>query len=275
MSNQKRPSFINQGNRPLLTCVLSDETSEKCIATVRNAIYDGADAFLLDFGKLDKQYWTYAEIKRIVDYCENKPMLTINYRSPLRPNLTEQEIVDSHLLAASAGVSMCDIQGDILDPSLLELSSDPDIINQQKKLVEKIHSFDCEVLMSSHTWVPMAIEQTINHAKALEERGGDMVKIAMCANTEDELLETIQATILVRRELQLPFLHVCMGQYGKIHRAISPMLGSTMALCVQQYTDRSHKEQPLLRATKMVFDNLDWELAKDTTIGALKGVSNL
>ena len=60
-----------------------------------------------------------------------------------------------------------------------------------------------------------------------------------------------------------------MGQYGKIHRAISPMLGSSMSLCVQDYTVLGHNEQPLLRATRDVFNNLDWRMAKDTEIGTI------
>lgn len=283
MANKNKPSFIRSSNRPMLTCVLSDETAEQTIATMRNAIYDGADGFLLDFAKLRKEDFNYNSIKRIVDFAEDKPILTNNYRTPMRQHLSDEEIADMNLLAASAGVSMCDVMGDIFDPSPrervdptpLQLSMDPEVIERQKKYVEELHSYDCEVMMSSHTWIPMTVQQTVDHAKALASRGADMVKIAMVTFTEEEMIETIKATIETKQQLEVPFLHVCMGQYGKLHRVFAPFLGSAMVLCVQQYTDRAHMEQPLLRATKQAFDQLDWGMAKDLEIGTIKGFSNL
>lgn len=40
------------------------------------------------------------------------------------------------------------------------------------------------------------------------------------------------------------------------------MLGSSLIFCVQQYTPKGHKEQPLVRAAKAVFDNLDYRVAR-------------
>jgi hypothetical protein len=87
---------------------------------------------------------------------------------------------------------------------------------------------------------------------------------------EDDLLETIKTTALMRRELEFPYLHVCMGQHGKIHRIISGMLGSCMLLCVERYTDLSHRDQPLLRATRDVLNNFDWGIAKEPLLGAVR-----
>ena len=64
-----------------------------------------------------------------------------------------------------------------------------------------------------------------------------------------------------------PFLHICMGQYGKLHRAIGPLLGSCFALCVQHYTEAGHKEKPLLRAERMALDNIDCKPARNIYIG--------
>jgi 3-dehydroquinate dehydratase type I len=149
----------------------------------------------------------------------------------------------------------------------MQLSQKPEIVDRQKRLVDRIHSLGGEVLMSSHTWVPMTCEQATEHARALEARGADMVKIAMCAHSEDDALEAIKTTALFKRELRVPYLYICMGQYGKLQRAIGPVLGSAMALCVPTYTAYSHREQPLLRATKAVLDNLDWAIARNEFIG--------
>lgn len=258
----------------MLTCVISDENPDACIATIRNAIYDGADAFMLDMCKLDLQYHNYEDLHRIFDYCEDKPVIVMHYRSPLRPQLTDQDLVDSLLTAIKAGASMCDIMGDMYNRSPLELSKDPESFEKQCRLVEEVHKLGGEVLMSSHTWVPMTVEETVTHARALASRGADMVKIAMIANTEEEAVEALRATAMLKYHIDVPYLHVCMGQYGKTHRQISPLFGSSMALCIQQYTERSHKDQALLRATKLVLDNVDWNPARDTSIGTAPTVAD-
>jgi 3-dehydroquinate dehydratase type I len=264
-------SSLCQKDQPLLICVIADDTPAGCIASIRNAIYDGADGFMLDLAKLDDKYHTVKDIREIVDYAQNKPVISFDYRyARVEVAKSDEELVNSQIIAAKAGVDMCDIMGDIFDPSPLMLTHKNEIIKKQKRLVDKIHSLGGEVLMSSHIWGMMKPEQTIEHARALKSRGADMIKIAMCAIAEDDLFETLRTTALMRRELDFPFLHVCMGQYGKIHRVISGMLGSSMLLCVQQYTNISHRDQPLLRATRDVLNNLDWNNAKDPLIGAIE-----
>jgi 3-dehydroquinate dehydratase len=262
-----KPSFIKTTKRPLLVPILTDRTPEDCIATMRNAIYDGADAFAIMYGNLEACYRNSDDLKRFFPYAEDKPILIINYR---RKDSTDEDLVAENLVTIEAGATMVDIMGDMYDPSPMQLTMKPEAIDRQKKLVEKIHSIGGEVLMSSHTFVPMTAEQTIEHAKALEARGVDMIKIAMSAYTEDDLLEVIKTTALLKRELKIPYFHICMGQYGKVHRAIAPMFGSALALCVQSYTTAGHKEQVLLRATKAVYDNLDWRIARDDLLGSGK-----
>lgn len=269
-----RPSVVAGRKKPMLTCVISDETPDACIATVRNAIYDGADAFMLDMCKLALEYHNEADLSRIFDYCGDRPVIVMHYRSPLRQHLTDQDLVDSLLMAIRAGASMCDIMGDMFNRSPLELSTDPESFEKQCRVVEQVHALGGEVLMSSHTWVPMTVEHITAHAKALQARGADMIKIAQIATNEEEAMEAFRSTARLKHELDVPYLHVCMGQYGKAHRQISPIFGSSMALCIQQYTERSHKDQALLWATKQVLDNLDWILARDTAIGTYPTVAD-
>lgn len=96
-----------------------------------------------------------------------------------------------------------------------------------------------------------------------------MIKIACTASTEEESTMAFMGTLKLKNEFDAPFLHVCMGQYGKLHRVISPMLGSAMALCVQSYNDIGMYDQILLRATKTAFDNIDWKMARDTSYGTV------
>jgi len=191
----------------------------------------------------------------------------MHYRSPLRTQLTDEDLAESLRLAIRAGASMCDIMGDLFGRAPLELSRDEAVIEKQREMVRQVHDLGGEALLSSHTWVPMTMDQTIEHAKALASRGADMVKIAMIANTEAEAMETFRSTAALKHAMDTPYFLVCMGQYGKLHRQLAPMFGSCLALCVEQYTVRSHKDQALLRATRAVLDNVDWVPARDTSIG--------
>ncbi len=269
--NTYLPSVVEASSRkPLLTCVITDNTDRTCIATIRNAIYDGAEAFLMDFTKLEDKYRNIDSLRKIIDYCEDKPLIMMCYRRDFRPDMTDERIAESLLMSVEAGASMVDIMGDLYHPSPLQLTEDEEAIRKQKELVEKVHQLGGEVLMSSHTWVPMTSEHTLAHARALASRGADMIKIACTATNDAEMRETFNATMTLKEQLEVPFLHVCMGQYGKLHRVIAPTMGSSMALCVQRYNGIGMFDQVLLRSTKAVYDNLDWKMARNTTYGTAK-----
>lgn len=263
----ERPSMVAGRRRPALACVISDDTPDGCIATIRNALYDGADAFFLDMCKLKLEYHTFEHLRRIFAYTEDRPIAVMHYRSPLRPHLTDNDLAESLLLGIRAGASMCDIMGDLFGRAPLELSYDPAVIEKQRRMVRQVHDMGGEALLSSHTWISMTTEHIIEHAKALASRGADMVKIASIANTEEEAMEEFRATTALKHAMDTPYFLVCMGQYGKLHRQLAPLFGARLALCVEQYTERSHKDQALLRSTRAVLDNVDWRPARDVSIG--------
>ena len=260
-----KPLFSQQ-KLPMLVTSLTDATPPKTISTMRNAIYDGTDGFMLHMEMLNPEHFCETDLKTIIDYACDKPVYTMNYRRPNDAKTDEQRIAEQ-LMAVRAGASMIDMMGDMFDPTPMELTQDRHVIARQQQVIDEVHGLGSEVLMSSHTWVFMTAEEILAHAKALESRGADFVKIAMCVHTEQEALDAIRSTALVTRALAVPFLHVCMGQYGKLHRAISPMLGSCFALCVQSYTEAAHREKPLLRAQRAVLENLDWQPARNVYLG--------
>ena len=260
-----KPLFSRQ-KLPMLVTSLTDATPAKTVCTIRNAIFDGTDGLMLHMEALSPEHICEAALKTIFDYTCDKPMFTLNYRRP-NSGKTDEQLVAEQLMAVRAGASMIDMMGDMFDPSAMELTRDPRAIARQQQVIEQVHALGGEVLMSSHIWVYMTAEETMAHAKALADRGADFVKIAMSVHTEEEALDAMRTTYLVKKELKVPFLHICMGQYGKLHRAIAPMLGSCFALCVQSYTEAGHKEKPLLRAEKALFENLDWQPARNIFLG--------
>lgn len=260
-----KPLFSNH-RLPMLITSLTDPTPAGAISTMRNAIYDGTDGFMLHMETLDPEHVCEADLARIMDYACDRPVFTLNHRRP-KTGKTDEELISEQLMAVRAGASMIDMMGDMFGPAPMELAKDTRAVKRQQEVIDEVHALGGEVLMSSHIWVFMTAEETLAHARALEARGADFIKIAMCAHTEEEVLEVMSTTPLVKKELGVPFLHICMGQYGKVHRAISPMLGSCFALCVQAYTEAGHKEKPLLRAEKAIFDSIDRHPARNVYLG--------
>lgn len=99
----------------------------------------------------------------------------------------------------------------------------------------------------------------MQHAERIQERGADIVEIAMWVDTPEQMDEATLTNIALNRKLKAPFLFICRGKCGKANRMLAPVYGSCMVLCVQRYTVNGHKEKPLLRAVKAVYDNLNYK----------------
>ncbi len=260
----KKPLF-SQEKMPMLLASLSDANIDQLICTIRHSIYDGADGFLLHMEKMQQEFINEESLSRLFSYLGHKPLYTMNYRA--NKDKDDDQLMAEQLMAVKAGASMVDMMGDMYDPAPLELTRDKAAILKQQRMIEKIHEAGGEVLFSSHTWVYMTTEELLEHTQELERRGADFIKIAMRVTNEDEAAEAMKSTVLVSRELGVPFLHICMGQPGKLHRSIGPFLGSCFGLCVQNYTPASLKDKPLLRAQRAVMQNLDFMMARDLLLG--------
>ena len=253
-----KPTFLGH-DRPLLTVMIQQPDPELCICTMRNAISEGADAFGIQLCNFPPEHRTEETYRDIFRYAEDLPIYVTNYRTKYSAALTDEERAEDLLLALKAGATLCDVMGDFFGPAPLEISRDAKVIDRQKQLIERIHRLGGEVLMSSHTGCYLPPEQVMEIAKAQEERGADIVKIVTMANSDEEVIENLRASVMMKQELKVPFLFLAGGSHCKLQRAVGPMFGSVMYLCVQQYTPRDTREQPLLRAVRAVRDNMDWK----------------
>lgn len=256
-----RPIFKFGGARPLLVCSVTDFCDTDLISTFRNAIFDGADGFLIHMERLKPEFQNRETLKRIFDFAEDKPILTLNYRTS--SSKTDDELAALQYEAIEAGAGCVDVMDDMFGKRVNGLEIPEEAEKKQLDYIARIHERGAQVMISSHIWEYLPPDRIFAHAQKLKERGADIVKIANRIETEDQLLEGMKATVMMRRQLGAPFLHIMMGQYGKVHRALAPTLGSAMVLCVQRYTPVGHKDKPLLRATRALYDNLDWKPTRD------------
>ena len=148
--------------------------------------------------------------------------------------------------------------GDTFGKAPDELAKNPIAVDKQRKLIEEIHNMGKEVLMSSHLYRYAKAEEVLEIAYEHQRRGADISKIVTAANSEEEEAENIRITSLLKKELKIPFLFLSGGTHYKVHRLVSPMLGSSMSLCVWQYDELATRSQPPLRLVRFVTDNMDY-----------------
>jgi hypothetical protein len=143
-----------------------------------------------------------------------------------------------------------------------EVSTDPRSVDRQVGLIEDAHRRGGEVLASSHALVRLTPEGALHIGRLAEERGADAVKIVQfCANYED-VVEALASTVLLKRELRIPFVHMAMGEYGKLVRAMAPLLGSMLVFARQDYRPGSFLDQPPIRAMRDLFASVDFRISR-------------
>ena len=254
---QQKPTFLNQ-SKPLLCCMVITETADEAILTARNAAYDGADAYGYQICRMAPDQRDEAQIRRVLQYMGNRPVYMTNYRHGFNKDKTDEQLGDELVDLAKWGATLLDVMGDYYCRAENELTMDAAAIEKQKRLIDRIHEAGGEVLMSSHVLKYTPAEEVLRIALEQQKRGADVVKIVTAANSVEEEMENLRLTPLLKKELDVPFLFLSGGTHCRMHRTIGPMLGCVMALCVQRYDARSSKDQPLLRAERMILDNFDY-----------------
>ncbi|MBQ6803200.1 MAG: type I 3-dehydroquinate dehydratase, partial [Clostridia bacterium] len=198
-----KPTFLNH-SEPLMTCMIQCSDPSAIISTVRNAIYDGAEAFGFQLCKIPVELRNKETLQSIYRHMEDKPIYITNYRGAFSKDHTEEERAEFLLQGLEWGGNLCDVMGDYYDPTPGELTWNPAAIDKQKKLVDTIHQKGGEVLMSCHTHKFMTAEQVLEMAHAHQDRGADISKIVAAANSDEEEMENLRICTLLRKELKIP-----------------------------------------------------------------------
>ena len=256
------PTFLNQ-NRPLITGMILKDNPDSIRFAVKNSIYDGADCLGIQLECLKKEYKTEEHYKKIFAACSGHPIYITNYRGAENKGFSDDELADQLLKALSCGATLGDVPASLYDPESgmgigLELSRKQSAIDKQMNLIDRIHGIGKEVLMSSHVLKFIPAETVLEIAFEQQKRGADIVKIVTAANTDEEQLENLRITSLLKKELKVPFLFLSGGTHSKIHRMIGAQLGCVTYLAVQTHDERAVPTQPTIRAAKAVRDNFDY-----------------
>lgn len=260
-SNNKmeRLSFLNQST-PVIAGIIAGQTPQELMTRARESESKGAKGITIDLHDLKPEFRNTESFKRIINSV-NLPFMFYFYRYDKWKKSSDDERQEVLLAAAEAGASMIDVMGDLYDPSPREITRDPRAIDKQKRLIDEIHDKGADVVLSTHTGCPMTTEEVIEHMMELEARGPEVVKIVTTVNTEAELAEALRTTIMLNSELKIPFIHLCTGKYGRPHRYMCPVLGTSILFAIPSYSERYQGlVQPTIESTKAVMENINWNI---------------
>lgn len=278
----QKPKF-SQIRQPFICTIISDSDPKECIRTIRFSDYDGSDAYEMNLMMIDKRFFNENDLKPIFQSTV-KPIMVCHYRWDYEKPLAMDEGKRVQLLvdAVRWGADGIDLEADAFDPtpgppewsdeareySLNRRSKprdwtmNPDAIRRQKEVIKEIHSLNGEVLMSAHTRVHLSVDRAVAMVKEMEARGADIAKVVSVDLNFEDLLDTMRATIEIKKVAKMPFIMMSHGEHSKIGRVVCPMLGSMLAFCTQPCSPGGFPLQPPIRAQKAAWENIDWSITK-------------
>lgn len=251
-----KPTFLKY-DKPLLTAMIQCPTPEDCIEKIKASLNEGAEAFGIQLCKLKREFRTKEILSEIFAACDGKPIYITSYRHGESEGLSDDECVELLLLGLDAGATLCDVIGDLYDrhDTYYELAEDSEAIKKQKALIDEIHRRGGEVLISSHTFKSLSVEENIKVAKEHIERGADIIKIVNKAQSKEEIPVYLTAIQEICKMTDKKLLLLVSGE-GQLVRHIGPNFGVCMYLCVQSHGPLDTVEQPVLSKIKSVRDNI-------------------
>ena len=237
------------GQSPILTSMIGGKTPDIVTETIEKSINQGAEALCLLLQELSPEYKTRETYKKIFDSAKGRPIYAANYiRNNSQTDLTDDILAKQLIEMAESGADLIDIRCDMFSPSVNEVTKNTFAVQKQKELISEIHDMGAEVLMSTHIFEYTSPEEVLEIALLQQERGVDIAKIVTVANSEKELDASLETIMLLKKNLDIPFLHLCNGSHCRKHRLLGPFLGSCFYLCLEN--SKTQGPQPTIEEAK-------------------------
>lgn len=250
-----KKTFLNY-TKPYMTVMLQNPSIEVLEQRVLKSIEIGADAFGFQAESVRTEDNNEYNVRKLFESMQDCPVYVTNYRKRFNEGLSDEQLAKGLLDLADYGATLCDIMGDMFCPHPQELTDDKAAIDKQMRLIDDIHRKGAEVLMSSHVLKYTPAERVVEIALEQKRRGADIIKIVTKADSEEEQLENLCITTLLKKELgPTPFLYLSGGECG-IHRRMGPSLGCCMYLCVYEHDEFTTSSQPLLSSIKVIREDM-------------------
>lgn len=253
----RKPSFLDY-EKPLVCAMVQDSTVDEAVCTIKDSLYDGADAFGIQLCNLIPAHRDEAHLTRLFEACEGKPIYMTSYRVSQNKDLTDEErhalLLRAMRAALPMGEVLCDVMGDEFHPEPDQLTFNTQAVEKQKALIARIHAEGGKVLMSTHTSRYFEEDEVVKYAKEQRSRGADVVKIVSKADSEDEQMSALNIIHRLKKEVDCPYLFLVGGTHTRLVRQIGPALGVCMYLAVSRYRPVTAKAQPTIGSVKAIRD---------------------
>ena len=245
----------------MITAIMTGATPSELIAQIRQADYDGADGIAIDLAQLRPEFRNVDSLRSVIAAAGIMPVMFYFYRNdPMKQYQTDEERQQLLLAAVDAGAHIVDVMGDLYCPSPRECTHDETAIARQMELIETIHAKGSQVVMSSHMSEFLTTDEVLAQLREFARRGADVVKLVQTVNSDEQLATAIRTTMVLRRELDRPFIHLCNGTHSRLHRFLGPELGVSICFAVSRFDLRWPMTQPTVTAMKTVFDSMRFHL---------------
>lgn len=259
---------ISELERPFICGTLFYLDRKTTMTNMKLAELKGANAFEVNLLPLSA---TEEDLRDTFAFTE-KPVFTTYRRSGptargemIRFEGSEEERMQRQLDALKLGSSGFDMEFDAFDPNRNpknQYSENEDAIKRQKDVIQTAHDMGGEVMISYHVFnKALATDEALRIGKEIERRGADLAKIVCQNYSYEDMLETFEGIIALRRELSIPFVYFGMGEHSKLTRVVGPMLGSMLVYAtVSKIPIDFLWHQPLIEDMDAVFKHTDWSV---------------
>ncbi|MBR5601685.1 MAG: type I 3-dehydroquinate dehydratase [Clostridia bacterium] len=238
-------TFLNH-EKPLLTCMVQATTPQRIKELIDTSLPEGAEAFGMQFCRLEQEYRTKDTYKVLFAYAARPTYVTNYRRHGANKEKSDDELAAELLELAECGATLCDVMGDFFAPCEGELTVEEAAIEKQMRLIDALHARGAEVLMSSHVLKFTPAERVLEIALEQQRRGADISKIVTGAEDMAQQIENLRIIHLLKENLKIPFLFLTGGECH-VSRRLGATLGNCMSLCVHEHDELATPSQPLLR----------------------------
>ncbi len=264
-----------------LMCDVTDTSVPSAIATMRQAAFKGADVFNLNVSRLDCAHVdeiapVFAQIRLPVLTAVRRASFLALYGggAPSRLYRSEAERINVQLRCVELGGAGIDLELDSFDESggsveletaagvdpargralgpIGDISFDEKAVEAQRDAVRETKARGGFVLMSSHTRRPINADEACLIARSAIDRGADYVKIVVSVGNQDDQDELIRASLVMRREFEVPFILMPMGRDTVAARIALFMLGGGWAVTQNDFVPNGFHQQPLIEAWRPI-----------------------
>lgn len=238
------------GRGPIFAAIFCDASVEALSQQAEAASWAGAGGFCADLKNLPRDERDPKRLSALFGATPLPGMCCLYRNDSLK--LDDEARTKVLLGALEAGAACIDVMGDLFEPSPREWARGRAAVAKQEKLIAEIRGAGAQAVVSAHLGAFAPPEEVLAQLQDFASRGPDVVKLVQTADTEEEFLAALRATLLCRRELGIPFIHLVSGAWGNLHRALAPSLGVALTFATLDKRGAFPMPQPPLANMKSV-----------------------